>query len=200
MNKLFNINNIDIYDINITILINSKYKYREDAVNYINNNCEVFTRYSISNIYDIDNNILEEYNLMELKNKKDLTKIDEIKLFLLNSLKTNKKVIVFFNILTYVDSEFKNKLINALKNKNKTIINYTTEIEETLLLDYLIVLHNNEVIMEGNTKDILKEEKIIKKLGFSMPFIIELSNGLKYYNIVDKLYYTNESLVDNLWK
>ena len=40
--------------------------------------------------------------------------------------------------------------------------------------------------MEGNTKDILKEEKIIKKLGFSMPFIIELSNGLKYYNIVER--------------
>ncbi|MBE6154826.1 MAG: hypothetical protein E7163_04570 [Firmicutes bacterium] len=200
MNKLFNINNIDIYDINTTILINSKYKYREDAVNYINNNCEVFTRYSISNIFDIDNSVLEEYNLKELKNKKDLTKIDEIKLFLLNSLKTNKNVIVFFNILTYVDSEFKNKLINDLKNKNKTIINYTTEIKETLLLDYLIVIHNNEVIMEGNTKDVLKEEKIIKKLGFNMPFIIELSNGLKYYNIVDKLYYDNESLVNDLWK
>ena len=54
--------------------------------------------------------------------------------------------------------------------------------------------------MEGNTKDILKEEKIIKKLGFNMPFIIELSNGLKYYNIVDKLYYDNESLVNDLWK
>ena len=53
--------------------------------------------------------------------------------------------------------------------------------------------------MEGYKEDILKEEKILKKLGFNLPFIVELSNGLKYYGLVNKLYYDNESLVSDLW-
>lgn len=69
-----------------------------------------------------------------------------------------------------------------------------------MLLDYLMVVHNNEIIMEGNTKEVLNVEKIIKKLGFNMPLIMELSNGLKYYNVVNKTYYDIESLVDDLWK
>ena len=54
--------------------------------------------------------------------------------------------------------------------------------------------------MEGNYKEILKEEKILKKLGFNLPFILELSLGLKYYNLTNDLYYDNESLVNYLWK
>ena len=56
------------------------------------------------------------------------------------------------------------------------------------------------MIIEGNTQAVLEEERIIKKLGFNLPFIVELSSGLKYYNIVDKIYYDLESLVNYLWK
>ena len=87
-----------------------------------------------------------------------------------------------------------------LKENNKQIINYTTDIEETLLLEYLMVIQNNNIIMEGLKEDILKEEKILQKLGFNLPFIVELSLGLKYYNLVDNLYFNNESLVNSLWK
>ena len=87
-----------------------------------------------------------------------------------------------------------------LKSQNKQIINYTTEIEETLLLEYLIVVHENKVIMEGKTEEVLSIEKIIKKLGFNLPSIIELSNGLKYYEVVSNTYYDIEGLVEDLWK
>ena len=54
--------------------------------------------------------------------------------------------------------------------------------------------------MEGKKELVLQEEKILKKLGFNLPFIVELSNGLKLYKVIDKVYFNNEELVGELWK
>lgn len=200
MENLFRINAKEIPNLDLTILHTSKYNYNVDMIEFINNNCEVITKETKENINDIPLKILDSYNCLELTNKKELTFIDEIKIKILKSLSTDKDVIVFYDILNYIDNDSKSRIIKELKENGKRIINYTTEIEETLLLDYLMVVHNNEVIMEGKTKEVLNVEKIIKKLGFNMPLIMELSNGLKYYNVVNKTYYDIESLVDDLWK
>lgn len=200
MEILFKINNKDIPKINTTILHTSRSNYNVDMLEFINNNCEVIIKTSRTDINDIPLKILDSYNCLELAKKDELTNNDEIKINILKSLCSEKEVIVFYDILNYIDNELKDKLIKELIKQNKTIINYTTEIEETLYLDYLIIVHENNVIMEGQTKEVLNEEKIIKKLGFNMPLITELSSGLKYYGVVNKKYYDIESLVENLWK
>ncbi len=199
MPKLFTINNKDIPEINTTILYTSNFNYTLDAQEFILNNCVVLTKDTLENT-TITSSLLNDFNCEYLINKPDLTLIDKIKINILNNLNNPNKVFVFFNILTYLDNEFKTHIITYLKEHDKQIINYTTDIEEALLLDYLIVLQNNNIIMEGPKEEILKEEKILKKLGFNLPFIVELSIGLKYYNLIDKLYFTNESLVNELWK
>lgn len=200
MEILFKINNKDIPKINTTLLHTSKGNYNVDMLEFINNNCEVIIKTSRTDINDIPLKILDSYNCLELTDKKELTNTDEIKINILKSLCSEKEVIVFYDILNYIDNELKDKLIKELIKQDKTIINYTTEIEETLYLDYLIIVHENKVIMEGQTKEVLNEEKIIKKLGFNMPLITELSSGLKYYGVVNKKYYDIESLVEDLWK
>lgn len=200
MEILFKINNKDIPKINTTLLHTSKNNYNVDMLEFINNNCEVIIKTSRTDINDIPLKILDSYNCLELTDKKELTNTDEIKINILKSLCSDKEVIIFYDILNYVDNELEDKLIKELIKQDKTIINYTTEIEETLYLDYLIIVHENKVIMEGQTKEVLNEEKIIKKLGFNMPLITELSSGLKYYGVVNKKYYDIESLVEDLWK
>ena len=200
MNELFNVNNKVIYDINTTILYTSSFNYTDDAIYYLNNNCIVITKDSSMEAFEISNDIFELFHEEKLIHKKDLTKIDELKLKILASLNTTKTVFVFFDVLTYLDKDFKERLIRYLILNKKRIINYTTDIEETLLLDYLVVLHENKIIMEGKKELILQEEKILKKLGFNLPFIVELSNGLKYYGVIDKVYFNNEELVNVLWK
>jgi len=200
MEILFKINNKDIPKINTTLLHTSKGNYNVDMLEFINNNCEVIVKTSRTDINDIPLKILDSYNCLELTDKKELTNTDEIKINILKSLCSDKEVIIFYDILNYVDNELEDKLIKELIKQDKTIINYTTEIEETLYLDYLIIVHENKVIMEGQTKEVLNEEKIIKKLGFNMPLITELSSGLKYYGVVNKKYYDIESLVEDLWK
>ena len=200
MEILFKINNKDIPKVNTTILHTSKGNYNVDMLEFINNNCEVIVKTSRTDINDIPLKILDNYNCLGLTEKNELTNTDEIKINILKSLCSDKEVIVFYDILNYIDNELKDKLIKELINQDKTIINYTTEIEETLYLDYLIIVHENKVIMEGQTKEVLNEDKIIMKLGFNMPLIIELSSGLKYYGVVNKKYYDIESLVEDLWK
>lgn len=200
MNELFNVNNKVIYDINTTILYTSSFNYTDDAIYYLNNNCIVITKDRGMDTFEIPNDIFELFHEEKLIHKKDLTKIDELKLKILASLNTNKTVFVFFDVLTYLDKAFKERLIRYLILNKKRIINYTTDIEETLLLDYLVVLHENKIIMEGKKELVLQEEKILKKLGFNLPFIVELSNGLKYYGVIDKVYFNNEELVNVLWK
>lgn len=193
-------NNKIINDIDTTILYTSSFNYTDDAIYFINQNCNVITKERGNISYDISDDILELFNETELKNKQDLSEFDELKLKILSTLKSNSNIYVFFNVLTYLDKPFKEKLIKYLKANNKRIINYTTEIEETLLLDYLIVLQDNTIIMEGKKELVLQEEKILKKLGFNLPFIVELSNGLKLYKVIDKVYFNNEELVGELWK
>ena len=200
MNELFNVNNKIIYNINTTILYTSSFNYTNDAIYYLNNNCIVITKDRGMDTFEIPNDIFELFHEEKLIHKKDLTKIDELKLKILASLNTNKTVFVFFDVLTYLDKDFKERLIRYLILNKKRIINYTTDIEETLLLDYLVVLHENKIIMEGKKELVLQEEKILKKLGFNLPFIVELSNGLKYYGVIDKVYFNNEELVNVLWK
>lgn len=200
MNELFNVNNKIIYNINTTILYTSSFNYTDDAIYYLNNNCIVITKDRGMDTFEIPNDIFELFHEEKLIHKKDLTKIDELKLKILASLNTNKTVFVFFDVLTYLDKAFKERLIRYLILNKKRIINYTTDIEETLLLDYLVVLHENKIIMEGKKELVLQEEKILKKLGFNLPFIVELSNGLKYYGVIDKVYFNNEELVNVLWK
>lgn len=200
MEILFKINNKDIPKINTTILHTSRSNYNVDMLEFINNNCEVIVKTSRTDINDIPLKILDSYNCLDLTEKNELTNTDEIKINILKSLCSEKEVIIFYDILNYIDNKMKDKLIKELVSQNKIIINYTTEIEETLYLDYLIIVHENKVIMEGQTKEVLNEEKIIKKLGFNMPLITELSSGLKYYGVVNKKYYDIESLVEDLWK
>lgn len=200
MNKLFEINDTTIYDIDTTILTTSSFNYTNDAIYYINNNCIVITKNRTTTNFDIPEDLYALFSLEELKNKKDLTEFDELKLKILSCLNSNNKIFVFMNVLTYLDSDFKEKVIRYLKLGNKRIINYTTDIEETLLLDYIVVIHENKIIMEGKKELVLKEEKILKKLGFHLPFVVELSNGLKYYGLVTKTYFNNKELVNDLWK
>ncbi len=200
MNELFNVNHKIIYDINTTILIPSSFNYINDAIYFINNKYCVIMKEQTANNYFVNDDILTSFNVLYLKNKKDKTNLDELKLKILFNLNTKNQYYIFFNVLTYLDDDFKEKLLNYLKENNKRIINYTTQIEEALLLDYMVVIHENKIIMEGKKELVLQEEKILKKLGYNLPTIVELSKYLKYYKVLNKIYYNKEEMVDDLWK
>jgi len=61
------------------------------------------------------------------------------------------------------------------------------------------VLEQGEIVMSGDTLAILKEDVLLKKLGLSLPFLVNLSLMLKFYEILDDVYLDMEELVNRLW-
>lgn len=61
-------------------------------------------------------------------------------------------------------------------------------------------MDNDKVLMKGNTIEVFQNEQALKRIGITLPFMVELSLLLKDYNLVDKIYLDKESLVQYLWK
>lgn len=112
----------------------------------------------------------------------------------------DKQKVIFFNVLNDLEEDKIKKLFEYLNNNNINFINVTNNIELVLYTKYLIVYDKENIIIEGNTLDVLKEEKILKRIGIELPFMIDLSLLLKDYSLIDKIYLDKESLVDLLWK
>ena len=93
----------------------------------------------------------------------------------------NPKVIIFDEPTLGLDYNSKVNLIRIikmLKNKyNKTIIITTHDVDLLhQLADYIFVLHNKKVVMEGNKNDIFSRVDELKKYDLPVPKIIEFAN------------------------
>lgn len=104
------------------------------------------------------------------------------------------------DLLIDLDTRTKILLLNYLNSKNIMLINVTSNLEDTLYTDYTLCLYNGINAIDGKTLDVLKNEKILKRLGFALPFMLDLSIQLELYGLINKTYLNKESLVKNLWK
>ncbi len=93
----------------------------------------------------------------------------------------------------------KKVIIELLKKQNINFVNITSNIEDSLLSDYIVVFDENKKVLEGNTEFVLRNEKVLKKLGYGLPFVVDLSIQLTYYDILDKVYYNMDKLTEDLW-
>ncbi len=108
--------------------------------------------------------------------------------------------LIFFNALNKLENEEIKELYNILKSNNIKYINVTNNIEEVLLTSNLIVYMDDKEVVSGDTLEVLKNEKLLKRIGLSLPFMVELSMYLQDYNLVDKIYLDKNELEGVLWK
>ncbi len=113
------------------------------------------------------------------------------------------KLLVLDEAIAMIDPGNKNKIYNMiqdLKKQGMSIILVTHDIEETTISDNIVVLDEGKVVLNDKKEEVYKQEKIIKDLGFDLPFMIELSTRLMFYNLLDEYVYDMEKMVDILWK
>ncbi len=128
---------------------------------------------------------------------------DKVKVKILCALLTKPKVLVLDNVLEHLDYNDKNFIIRILKKysrEDNCIINFTNNVEECLYGNNIILTDYEYIIAEGNTLSVLNEDRLLKKLGFGLPFSIELCKILMDYNLLEKYYCSNKRLVSKLWK
>ena len=109
------------------------------------------------------------------------------------------KRLIFKNSLYGLKREEKKEIINLLTKQNINFVNVTCDVEESLLSDYIIVYDDDKKVLEGNMESVLRNEKVLKKLGFGVPFVVDLSIQLNYYDVLKKVYFDLDELVGVLW-
>lgn len=145
--------------------------------------------------------ILGLTKLME-KSPKSLSISSKAKLLIGVSLITNPRVVVLDNILSLLDVNDYEKVTKALHQYTKNngiILNFTSEIEETLLGTDIIITSENKILLSGKTESVLNEEKLMKRLGYNLPFIVQLNKYLKDYELIRNYNLSYERLVDTIW-
>ena len=101
--------------------------------------------------------------------------------------------------LNKIDKEIILKKIKTL-SKRKIVVMVTNNLEDTLVANRVILLNDGKVILDDDLDNFYENEKILNDNGFNLPFIVDLSLKLKLYNSVDKIYFNQRKLVDDLWK
>ena len=152
------------------------------------------------------------FKLQELliRDPNSLGSSDKVKMKILSSLIVKPKIIVIDNILCELDYQDKLLIFDILKEysknggiviKEEKIIKIETAgtiVYKINRLDFLTKFCNNHVDT-GLMKNKI-EEKILKRLGLGLPFIVELNRYLMDYGLINKYHLTNEELVGALWK
>lgn len=161
--------------------------------------------YSKDDINDLITRWSRRFKLDSLleKDPNSLGSSDKVKMKILSSLIIKPNVLVIDNVLCeldYVDKLLVFDILHEYTKNQGIVINLTSDMEETLEANRIIILHDNKLACDGKTLSVLNEEKLLKTLGLGMPFIVELNKYLMDYGMINKYNLTNEKLVDALWK
>ena len=179
---------------NNVILINNCYLYDNDKV------VDIF--FDEINDEDRIKKIVKIFNIDRLLNIRleELNKADRYYVLIILALLSNKKYIVIDDILCNLRKKYIDNIYKYAKKNKISIINVASNLDNVLYSDYVIFLYNSKIAMEGNVIDTLKEEKLIKRLGFRLPFMYDLSLQLNYYEVLDDIIIDREKMVDKIWK
>ena len=92
------------------------------------------------------------------------------------------------------------KILKRYVKEGNIVLNFTNNVDESLYGDRIIINDNKSIIVDGKTLSVLNEDKILKKLGIGLPFIVELNKYLLNYGIIDHYELDMDKLVGVIWK
>ena len=114
------------------------------------------------------------------------------------ALAMNQDVIILDEATSMLDPRGTSDIINLIKKvnkeKNKTVITITHDLSLANMSDYIYVLREGSLILEGVPKDVFKEEELLKSSHLEIPLALSIYNEISKDKNVDK------KLVDALWE
>ena len=155
----------------------------------------------------IINRIYEVRNILDLQNclnKKisNLTYYEQVKVLIGTSIIHKPKIIFLDNPFSKLnDLEIKKvfKFLDKIK-KDTTVFITSSNLDQILLFDDVIVIDNGNVLIHDNPKNVLQHDNELSKAGFIIPPMIDLSLKLSFYGIIDEVITDVNEMVNKLWK
>ena len=165
--------------------------------------------------------VFNEKTLEKELNNKDLVKGLRIKSILnkdISTLTTKEKVLaqlaiamdnkpevlLLDNVFIYFNDKEKEEIFTFLRKYQKkntlTVLLTTIDLKDSLYTDYLYIIGNKKIILEGKPLEVLEKDNILNKVGLNIPFMADLSVKLKDYDLIDSIILDKDRMVDILWK
>ena len=92
-----------------------------------------------------------------------------------------------------------NELVHELHTKNSmTILSITHDIEEVLLSDYVFVMSEGKLVMQGLPQEILDRAQELVELQLDIPFTVKFFNALKDQGIIIEEKFDLKEMVEKL--
>ena len=125
---------------------------------------------------------------------------DRMMVKILSYLIIKPEIFAIDDLLSYLDDKRIDKILSYLKENNISLICVTTNPEFLLKADNVVVMNNFKSIMNSNVQSVLNGNSILPYIGLKLPFIVDLSQNLILYELIDKVYTEDGKLVSKLWK
>ena len=146
----------------------------------------------VSKLFGFDKLLNKDYDTLCLKDKKIVN--------LGIGILSKPKVLVLDNILEGLDKKNKNIILKKLKKLKITMINLSNDVNDALISDEVVIIGGGKVLLKGSKKKVLENENFFETYDMELPFMVNLSNKLKFYELIDRVYFDDKKLVDDLWK
>lgn len=152
--------------------------------------------YSISKKMGIENLLYKNIDELSYSEKKVVA--------FTQSIIHEPNIILINNIFDSLDINYKEKILSYLKqikkHKKCTILFVSNNNEDLFLADNVLIIKNGNISATGALEELVGQENLFSKNDLRLPFIIDLSYKLKAYEVIDRLIYDADEMVDELWQ
>ena len=152
--------------------------------------------YSISKKIGIENLLYKNVSELSYSEKKVIA--------FTQSIIHEPGIILIDNIFDSLDIHYKEKILSYLKqikkSKKGTILFVTNNSEDLSFADNILIIKNGKISATGTLEEVVHQENLFSKNDLKLPFIIDLSYKLKAYEVIERLIYDADEMVDELWQ
>ena len=139
------------------------------------------------------------------KNIKDLNEYEKLRVFLASKVIYNPKLLLLDDpclFLSPLEKEEFMGLLEQLRTRGITVVVSSSSIEEVIytINSIVYVLDKGVIVSSGDMLDVLSDDSLLNKIGLELPFMVDLSVKLEYYNLVPKINLSPLGMVEHLWK
>ena len=139
------------------------------------------------------------------KNIKDLNEYEKLRVFLASKVIYNPKLLLLDDpclFLSPLEKEEFMGFLEQLRTRGITIVVSSSSLDEVVytINSIIYVLDKGMIVSNGDMLEVLSDDSLLNKIGLELPFMVDLSVKLKYYNLTDKINLSPLGMVEHLWK
>ena len=143
-------------------------------------------------------------NILDSKIK-DLNEYEKLRVFLASKVIYNPKLLLLDDpclFLSPLEKEEFMGFLEQLRTRGITIVVSSSSLDEVVytINSIIYVLDKGMIVSKGDMLEVLSDDSLLNKIGLELPFMVDLSVKLEYYNLTDKINLSPLGMVEHLWK